>query len=288
MNKKITQAVILMAGKGTRFLPATKAVAKELFPIGNKPVLLFHLMECYKSGIKRVCLVISKEKEYVKNLFVRNKAQEDALKPEIFELLDELNTIIDHMDITFVYQGEMNGSGGAVCSVEDWAGGQPFAIFNGDDVCAPFEGEPVIGQLMQAYERTGKNIVALKTIPLDIISKYSCVITEKKLFNDCFLLSDIIEKPENPQSDLTSMARYVVDSQIFDEIRHSTPRKGEYCLTDALANMAKNGKVAGLKFKGDYYDCGNKLEFLKCMVDFGLHEPDIKDDFLTYLTTKTK
>ena len=283
MKQKVEQCVILMAGKGTRFLPATRAVAKELFPIGNKPILLFHLVEALKSGIKRVCLVISKEKEGVKEFFKHDYALEEQLKKSgKFELLQELNEVIDNLEIDFIYQGNINGSGGAVYSVKEWAKGEPFVVVNGDDLCIS-KNVPVMKQVIDAYEKTGKNIIGARPFPLEVIPRYSSIITKEKLFDRCYDIDGIIEKPKNPPSNLVGLARYVLTSEIFDEILNCTPKNTEYYLTDAIDNLARKGRVASYEFDANYYDCGNKLEYIKCMIEFGLNENDIKDDLKEYL-----
>ncbi len=283
MNQKVEQCVILMAGKGTRFLPATRAVAKELFPIGNKPVLLFHMIEALKSGIKRVCLVISKEKEGVKEFFKHDKNLEEQLKKAgKLDILSELNEVIDNLEIDFIYQGNINGSGGAVYSVKEWANGKPFVVVNGDDLCISKK-VPVMKQVIDAYEKTGKNIIGARPFPMEVIPRYSSIIKKKNLFERCDEIEGIIEKPKNPPSNLVGLARYVLTSEIFDEILNCTPKNTEYYLTDAIDNLARKGRVASYEFDAEYYDCGNKLEFIKCMIDFGLNEDDIKDDLKKYL-----
>ena len=283
MNQKVEQCVILMAGKGTRFLPATRAVAKELFPIGNKPVLLFHMIEALKSGIKRVCLVISKEKEGVKEFFKHDKNLEEQLKKAgKLDILSELNEVIDNLEIDFIYQGNINGSGGAVYSVKEWANEKPFVVVNGDDLCIS-KNIPVMKQVIDAYEKTGKNIIGARPFPLEVIPRYSSIIKKKSLFERCDEIEGIIEKPKNPPSNLVGLARYVLTNEIFDEILNCTPKNTEYYLTDAIDNLARKGRVASYEFDAKYYDCGNKLEFIKCMIDFGLNEDDIKDDLKKYL-----
>lgn len=283
MNQKVEQCVILMAGKGTRFLPATRAVAKELFPIGNKPVLLFHMIEALKSGIKRVCLVISKEKEGVKEFFKHDKNLEEQLKKAgKLDILSELNEVIDNLEIDFIYQGNINGSGGAVYSVKEWANEKPFVVVNGDDLCISKK-VPVMKQVIDAYEKTGKNIIGARPFPMEVIPRYSSIIKKKNLFERCDEIEGIIEKPKNPPSNLVGLARYVLTSEIFDEILNCTPKNTEYYLTDAIDNLARKGRVASYEFDAEYYDCGNKLEFIKCMIDFGLNEDDIKDDLKKYL-----
>lgn len=284
-NQTVEQCLILMAGKGTRFLPATKAVAKELFPIENKPALLYHLQECYKSGIKRVCIVISKEKESVKDFLKHDKILEQQLKNSgKLDVLAELNEIIDNMEIDFVYQGKMNGSGGAIYSAKEWSNGKPFALILGDDLCKEPEGEmPTIGQLSKVYEKTGKIVVGAKTFPMEVIHNYSSIVTGKNLFERCYEMKDIIEKPQNPPTNLVGLARYVLTYEIFDELL-KCPKfaNDEIRFTDAVSVLAQKNKVVCCEFDAKYYDCGNKLEYIKCIIDFALEDKEIANKLRDY------
>ncbi len=287
--EKIEQCLIPVAGLGSRFLPATKAVPKELFPIENKPALLYHLQEIRQSGIKRVCLVISKEKEIIKDFLKHNERMERELKNAgKLNLLDEINDIIDNLDITFVYQGELNGSGGATYSAKEWAQGKPFALIYGDDLCKTIT-EPAILQLMKVYEQTGKCVVGAKRFPMEIIHKYSSIITGKQISSNCFEMLDIIEKPKDPPTNLVGLARYIITPDIFDEIL-KCPRfvNNEIRLTDAIQNLAKQGKTVCCEFDAKYYDCGNKLEYIKCILDYALEDKTISEDLKEYLRNISK
>ena len=285
--EKIDRAVILMAGLGTRFLPATKAVAKELFPIENKPALLYHLKELYESGIKKVCIVISKEKDHVKKFLSHDAKLEENLKNSgKLALLKELNEIIDNMQIDFVYQGKLNGSGGAIYSAKKWTENKPFALILGDDLCKSNGKVPAIGQLAKAYEKTGKNVVGAKTFPLEVIPKYSSIVVDKKLFDRCSSMKEIIEKPKVPPTNLVGLARYILNSEICPELL-KCPRftNGEIRFTDALNTLAKQGKAVCYEFDAKYYDCGNKLEYVKCILDFALEDNEISNQLKDYLKT---
>ncbi|MBP3431633.1 MAG: hypothetical protein J6K39_02135 [Clostridia bacterium] len=289
MNK-VDQCIILMAGKGTRFLPATKAVAKELFPIANKPALLYHLEECYKSGIKRVCIVISKEKEYVKQFLKHDKNLETALKnTNKMHLIEGLNKIIDNMEIDFVYQGKINGSGGAIMSTKKWTKGKPFAMINGDDLCIEENFKvPAIKELIDVYEKTGKIVLGTKTFPMEIMHLYSSVVKGKEYDANTFEVKQLIEKPEKGKAptNLVSLARYVFTADIFDEIP-KCPKfaNGEVRYPDAVNILAEQGKVVCHEFDAKYYDCGNKLEFIKCTLDFALQDEEISAKLKEHLKT---
>lgn len=289
MSNKIEQAVILMAGLGTRFLPATKAVAKELFPIENKPALMFHLKELYDSGIKKVCIVLSKNKRSVKKFLRHDKKLEKAIKnTQKSHFLDELNDYIDNMKIDFAYQRKLNGTGGAVLCVKKWAENKPFLLLFGDDVCIN-ENFPVSLQLCKAFEQTQKCVVGAKMLPDSALSNYACLQTGRPLQKDCFELLDIVEKPKNPPSNLVGLARYALSPEIFDELEHcEAGTDGEIKLTDAIKTLSDERKACCLKFDGKYYDCGNKLEFVKCTIDHALNDADISQQVLDYVKNLSK
>ena len=287
--EKIDQLVIIMANKGLRFMPVTKAVPKELFPIENKPALLYHMIEAYRSGIKKVCVIISKEKKAsVQKLFSHDAVLEEEMKSSgKFQLLKELNEVIDNVDFTYIIQGNRRGTGGALTYAEKWTDGKPFAFMYGDDLCKNNK-KPVIGQLMNAYEKTGKCVTGAKTFPMDEISKYSSIVKGKQLFERCHEMLDIIEKPKQGEapSNLVGLARYVLTPDIFAEIRKCPAVDGEVRLTDAIANLAKQGKVLCFEFDGTYYDCGNKLEFAKCVVEHALEDKEICEKMKEFLKSK--
>lgn len=287
MENTIDQAVILAGGLGTRFLPATKAIAKEIFPIGNRPALFFLLDEVYRSGIRRVCIVTSKQKfATFKQLLSHDKKLEESLKNlGRLDFLKELNTYIDEMDITILTQGKLNGSGGALWVTKKWAGGKPFVMLCGDDLFVEDKGsKPVTAQLIDVYNKTSKFVIGVKKMPLEVIPRYSCVLKGKKIDSRTYEAVDIIEKPQNPQSDLVGLAKYVVTPDIFDYIL-DLPRftNGEIRLTDAVQKIAQKGGAVSHEFKATYYDCGNKLEFMKLMIHEGLKDEKISQNLKDYM-----
>ncbi len=288
-KQNVEQAVILMGGIGSRFMPATKFVAKELFPVVDKPVLLFHLQELFKSGIKRVCIVCSEQKKYIKDFLKRDaKLEKQLANINRLNLLDETNQILDGMKIDVVVQGKLNGSGGAIYTAKKWTKGKPFALILGDDLCEEIgKNGPAIGQLIKAFEKTGKTVVGAQPFPMEVISRYSSIVKNKKLFANCHEMDEIIEKPAlgTAPSNLVGLARYVLTDEIFEEIP-KCPRfeNGEIRFTDALNNLAKKGRCVCYEFKAKYYDCGNKLEFIKCIVDTGLKDKKIAPALKEYLS----
>lgn len=281
--EKVDQAVIIMAGLGTRFLPATKAVPKEMFPIFNKPALMYQMQELYNAGIKRVCLIISKQKDSVKAFFKHDKKLEESLKNlGRLDFLTELNEIIDNMEVSFVYQGKRNGTAGALSYAEKWAQNKPFAVLYGDDLF--MAKKSVTAQLCEVFEKTGKSVTAVKQLPIELVPRYSSVKTGKKLLKNSFEVLDIIEKPKNPPTNLISFARYVLSPEIFSLIKDLPKHtNGEQYIPDALAIMAKDGKLATCEVDGTYYDCGNKLEYTKCIIDNAMKDKNIKSELLQYM-----
>ena len=233
-----------------------------------------------------MCLVISKQKDYVKKFLAHDEALEEEMKNEgKFGLLKELNEIIDNMEFTFIYQGKKRGTGAALYYAKEWTNGKPFAFMYGDDFCKNNK-KPVIGQLMKAYEKTGKTVVGAKQVPLDDISKYSSIKIGKKLFDRCNEMIGIIEKPkkEEAPSNLSGMARYVFTQEIFDEIPKCKPSaNGEVYLTDAIERLAQKGRTVCFEFDGKYFDGGNKLEFIKCVIDNGLDDKEFERNLREYL-----
>lgn len=288
MTQTVDRGIILMAGRGTRFLPATKAVAKELFPIENKPALLYHLEELYNSGIKKVCIVISKEKDYVKTFLSHDKNLEQELKNAgKLHLIEGLNKIIDNMEITFIYQGKMSGSGGALLSAKTWTENKPFVLILGDDLCKVEKGvPPVSAQMAKVYEKTQKCVVGAKPFPMDVIHNYSSIVTGKKLFERCFEMNEIIEKPEKGKapSNLVGLARYVMTNEIFDQLKKCPVfTNNELRFTDAINLLAHQNRAVCYEFDAKYYDCGNKLEYIKFVIDYALEDDEISSKLKDYI-----
>lgn len=285
---KIKHAVILMAGKGTRFLPATKAVAKELFPVGNKPALLFQLKECLDSGIEEVTIVISKQKKGVKNFLKHDSEVENLIKGTSKEsLLEEWNQIIDNLKINFVYQGKMNGSAGATYVTKKFIKNQPFAVISGDDVCIPSEGQkPALKELIETFERTGKSVMGAVRVPDDAVDRYGIVVPGEQIDDKTFIVNGFVEKPKKgtQPSNLATLLRYVVKPEIYLNILKCEPKEnGEVLLPEALSEDIKNQDVVAHEFSAKYYDLGNKLEFVKCVIENSLKDDEISAQLTAYI-----
>lgn len=291
---KVKHAVILMAGKGTRFLPATKAVAKELFPVGNVPALMFHLKECLDSGIKEVTIVLSKQKKDVIKFLKHDKELESWLeKCGKADLLDSWKEIVDNIKFNFVFQSKKwNGTGGAVYVTKKYTKGEPFIVFFGDDVCVPQNrGVPATKELIELHEKTGKYVLGALKVADNVVNRYGIVIPGEEIDDKTVEVKGFKEKPkigENP-SNLASLARYVVLPEIYDRILKVEPYgNGELGLPEAIISRCGDNMVLAREFGAKYWDLGNKLEFIKCNISMALDNPEISKDLEDYLKSFKK
>ena len=284
MNK-VRKAVIPVAGYGTRFLPYTKAVPKTMLPIVNKPAIQIITEEVINSGITEVLFVVGYKKEVLQNHFSKSEELEKVLlekgKTEFYNEIKYPETMAKFYYIT---QEELNGTAKAVEVAKEFVGNEPFAVLFGDDVMYN-SNTPVIKQLIDLYEETGKTIVGCKDVPKTDVPKYASVLFDEKVGN-VYNATEIIEKPklEEVKSTISPLGRYVVKPEIFDVIKNLKPSvNGEYQFTDALDFLAKNGDVKALVFDGTRYDMGSRLGFLKANIEYGLRDGDISNDLKEYL-----
>ncbi len=284
MNQ-VRKAVIPVAGYGTRFLPYTKAVPKAMLPILNKPAIQIITEEVIKSGITEVLFVVGYKKEVIENHFGKSDELEKVLlekgKEEFYNSIKYPETMAK---FHFVLQEELNGTAKAVEVAKDFVNGEPFAILFGDDVMYNEE-KPVISQLINLYEKTGKTIVGCKNVSKEDVTKYASVLYSKSE-NNVYDATEIIEKPklEDVKSTVSPLGRYVVTPDIFDVFKQLKPSvSNEYQLTDALDIMAKNGQVKALIFDGVRYDMGSRLGYLKANIEFGVRDAELSNDLKLYL-----
>ncbi len=284
MNK-VRKAVIPVAGYGTRFLPYTKAVPKAMLPILNKPAIQIITEEVIKSGITEVLFVVGYKKEIIESHFGKADELEKVLlekgKDEFYKSIKYPETMAK---FHFVLQEELNGTAKAVEVAKDFVNGEPFAILFGDDVMYN-DGTPVIGQLINLFEKTGKTIIGCKNVSREDVTKYASVIYDN-CENNVYNAIEIIEKPklEDVKSTISPLGRYVTTPEIFDIFKQLKPSaSNEYQLTDALDILAKNGQVKALVFDGKRYDMGNRLGYLKANIEFGLRDSELSNDLKTYL-----
>jgi len=281
---KIKKAVITAAGFGTRMLPATKSMPKEMLPILDKPAIQYIVEECAAAGITDILIVLSRGKHVVEDHFDRSPDLErQLLNSGKNELYNETLKISSMANITYVRQAEQLGLGHAVLCAEGFAGNEPFAVLYGDDVI--MGDDPVIGQLCRAYDRYGKGVVGIKEVPTEDVMKYSSMKLER-LEDGLYEISDMIEKPAPDQifSNFSILGRCVLPPDIFEIIRHTPKgRGGELQLTDAMKALALREKMIGVDFTGTRYDMGSKLSALKASIEVGLSRPDIGDSLKQYI-----
>ncbi len=281
---KIKKAVITAAGYGTRMLPATKSMPKEMLPILDKPAIQYIVEECAAAGITDILIVLSRGKHVVEDHFDRSPDLErQLLNSGKNELYNEMLKISSMANITYVRQAEQLGLGHAVLCAESFAGSEPFAVLYGDDVI--MGDDPVIGQLCRAYGKYGKGVVGIKEVPTEDVMKYSSMKLER-LEDGLYEITDMIEKPAPDQifSNFSILGRCVLPPDIFEIIRHTPKgRGGELQLTDAMKALALREKMIGVDFTGTRYDMGSKLSALKASIEVGLNRPDIGDGLKQYI-----
>lgn len=281
---KITKAVITAAGYGTRMLPATKSMPKEMLPILDKPAIQYIVEECVNAGIRDILIILSRGKHVVEDHFDRSPDLErQLLNGGKNDLYNEMVRIGSMANIAYVRQAEQLGLGHAVLCAKGFAGNDPIAVLYGDDVIVG--DDPVVGQLCRAYEKYGKGVVGIKEVPTEDVMKYSSMKLEK-LDDGYFEISDMIEKPASDQifSNYSILGRCVLPAEIF-EILENTPygRNNELQLTDAMKTLALREKMIGVDFTGTRYDMGNKLSALKASIEAGLSRPDISGELAAYI-----
>lgn len=281
---KIKKAVITAAGYGTRMLPATKSMPKEMLPILDKPAIQYIVEECVGAGITDILIILSRGKHVVEDHFDRSPDLERQLqKSGKDKLYNELVNIASMANIVYVRQTEQLGLGHAVLCAKSFAGGEPFAVLYGDDVI--IGEDPAIAQLCRAYDKYGKGTVGIKEVSTEDVMRYSSM-KLKALDDGCFEISDMIEKPLPEQifSNYSILGRCILPPEIFDILEHTPYGKGgELQLTDAMKTLANRENMIGVDFTGTRYDMGNKLSALKASIEEGLNRPEIAEGLKEYI-----
>lgn len=285
---KVRKAIIPAAGLGTRFLPATKAVPKEMIPLLDKPAIQYIVEEAVASGIEEILIITGRGKEAIENHFDVSYELEATLKEKEDKELLELIQPLSHLaNIYFIRQQMPKGLGHAVGCAKDFICGEPFAVLLGDDLFYS-EDKPCIKQLIDQYEALDASVFALLKVEREHVNKYG-VISGHKVNENLYNIDDLVEKPSISEapSNLAVMGRYVFSPKIFEMIEMTPPGKGgEIQLTDAMKKLTAFEKMYGYVFEGKRYDTGYLLGYLEAVVDFALHRDDIKDDFLALLKEK--
>lgn len=283
--KKVRKAVIPAAGWGTRFLPVTKSMPKEMLPIVDTPTIQYIVEEAVKSGIEQSCIITSPYKKSIEDHFDRTFELENLLENSgKTEMLKQVKEIGEMVRVVSIRQKEMLGLGHAILCAESFVGDEPFAVLLGDDIVYNDE-RPCIGQLIDVYNEYGKTVLGTQTVPHKDISKYGCV-DGSKIGDRLYSVSDMVEKPkiEEAPTDVAVLGRYVITPEIFDFIKKTKPGAGgEIQLTDALRTLAVQQGMYAYDFEGIRYDVGDKQGFLRATVEYALRRDDLKDAFMDYL-----
>ncbi|WP_368742499.1 UTP--glucose-1-phosphate uridylyltransferase GalU [Enterococcus casseliflavus] len=282
MNVK--KAVIPAAGLGTRFLPATKAMAKEMLPIVDKPTIQFIVEEALQSGIEDILIVTGKAKRPIEDHFDANLELEMNLKEkgktELLKLVEETTDVNLH----FIRQSHPKGLGHAVLQARAFVGNEPFVVMLGDDLME--DQVPLTKQLIDNYEKTHASTIAVMDVPHEDTSKYGIIDPGMEVEKGLFNVKNFVEKPapENAPSDLAIIGRYLLTPEIFDILANQEPGAGgEIQLTDAIDTLNKTQRVFAHQFNGKRYDVGDKFGFLKTSIEYGLVHPEVKDNLKEYL-----
>jgi UTP--glucose-1-phosphate uridylyltransferase len=282
---KVRKAVIPAAGLGTRFLPATKAMPKEMLPIVDKPTIQYIVEEAIASGIEEILIITGKSKRAIEDHFDRSVELEIELeKKHNTELLELVRGISDMVDIHYIRQKNPSGLGHAIYCARTFVGDEPFAVLLGDDVVHNPE-NPCLGQMIEAYETYGTSILGVQEVPEQDVCKYG-IVDGELIADRLYTVNGLVEKPalSEAPSNVAILGRYIINPGIFDILKDTKPGKGgEVQLTDALLELAKKEKMYAYNFEGKRYDVGNKQGFLEATVETALRRDDLKDEFLEYL-----
>jgi UTP--glucose-1-phosphate uridylyltransferase len=289
LGPAVTKAVIPAAGLGTRFLPATKATPKEMLPVVDKPAIQYVVEEAVAAGLSDVLMITGRNKRSLEDHFDRAWELEEALqaKGDLFRLgrVQKSNILAD---VHYVRQGDPRGLGHAVLCAAPHVGDQPFAVLLGDDLID--ERDVLLGRMINIQRRTHASVVALMEVPHEQVHLYGCAAVEETGEQDVVRITGMVEKPDQADapSNLAVIGRYVLHSRVFDVLRNTEPgRGGEIQLTDALQTLARadgeGSGVYGVIFRGRRYDTGDRLDYLKAVVQLACERQDLGPDLRDWL-----
>ena len=288
MNKNIKKAIIPAAGLGTRFLPATKAQAKEMLPIVDKPTLQYIIEEAIESGIEEILIVTGRNKKSIEDHFDRSVELELELeqkgKTAMLEMVQDISNMVN---IHYIRQKEPKGLGHAIHCAKSFIGDEPFAVLLGDDIVDAET--PCLKQMIDAYDEYKTTVLGVQEVAKENVDKYG-ILDVKHIEDRVYKVKDMVEKPsvEEAPSNIAILGRYIITPEIFNILENQAPGKGgEIQLTDALQTLATKEAIYAYNFEGRRYDVGDKLGFLEATVDFALKRPELRDDFIEFLKTKS-
>ena len=288
MSKRVRKAIIPAAGRGTRFLPATKAQAKEMLPIVDKPTLQYIIEEAIESGIEEILIVTGRSKKSIEDHFDRSVELELELeqkgKTEMLEMVQDISNMVN---IHYIRQKEPKGLGHAVHCAKSFIGNEPFAVLLGDDIVDAET--PCLKQMIDAYDEYKTSILGVQEVAKENVDKYG-ILDVKYIEDRVYKVKDMVEKPsvDDAPSNIAILGRYIITPEIFNILENQEAGKGgEIQLTDALQTLATKEAIYAYNFEGRRYDVGDKLGFLEATVDFALKRPELRDDFMAFLESKS-
>lgn len=277
--KKVKKAIIPAAGLGTRFLPATKAMPKEMLPIVDKPTIQYIVEEAIESGIEDIIIVTGKGKRAIEDHFDNSfELEQRLIDKEKYDLLEKVNQP-SKVDIHYIRQKEPKGLGHAVWCARKFIGDEPFAVLLGDDIVQA--DKPCLKQLIEQYEQTESSVIGVQTVPENQTHRYG-IIDPLKQEGRRYQVNNFVEKPkENPPSNLAIMGRYILTPEIFTFLdKQELGAGGEIQLTDAIQALNEKQQVFAYDFEGTRYDVGEKLGFVLTTLDFAVQNDEMKTDIL--------
>lgn len=275
---KIKKAVFPVAGFGTRMLPATKAIPKEMITLIDKPLIHYAVEEAVNAGIEQMIFITGRTKRSLEDYFDINVELNIMLENSgKHELLEDMRRISEMVDVTYIRQKKMLGLGNAILCAKDIVRDEPFAVILPDDIM--LAKKPVTSQLIEYFEKVRKPVISLMEVDSKETYKYGIVDIKEKIDNKFFRLSNMVEKPkENPPSNLAIMGRYIITPDIMDILENTpTGAGGEIQLTDALKHEAKYSDVYGLIFDGKRFDCGTKNGLFEATINFAMGNDELKE-----------
>jgi len=285
--KKVRKAIIPAAGLGTRFLPATKAMPKEMLPIVDKPTIQYIVEEAIESGIEDIIIVTGKGKRAIEDHFDNAfELEQNLLDKEKYDLLEKVQETSSMVDIHYIRQKEPKGLGHAVWCARNFIGNEPFAVLLGDDIVQAET--PCLKQLINEYNRTHSSVIGVKRVPEDQTNRYGIIDPVDQLGRS-FQVKNFVEKPKlgSAPSNLAIIGRYIFTPEIFMFLeKQEVGAGGEIQLTDAIQSLNQIQRVFGYEFEGKRYDVGEKLGFIETTIEFALGREELREDLLKYLKKK--
>ena len=287
---KVRKAIIPAAGLGTRLLPNTKSIPKEMLPLVDKPVIQYIVEEAVSAGVEQILIITNRGKDPIENYFDYAPDLEDRLRADgKHKEADTVRKVADMADVFFLRQKETKGLGHAIWRAKSFVGNEPFGILLGDDIM--LGQKPVLKQLVEASEANDCSAVAIHRVPDELIVKYSSVKLEEQLGERVYRISDMNEKPTLPEklSDFAILGRYVLTPGIFDILEHTAPgRNNEIQLTDGMKELVRKEPFVGVDFEGRRYDTGNLTGYLEAIIDFALQNEEAGDWLRKFIIDKAE